>query len=117
MDLGENVISHKIEKTLVETDLGILLSSDLKWTNQTVKAPKAIIAQLRKSFKYFDAELIRLLYVSIVRPHLEYALPVRNPNLIKDIEMLENVQHRATRLVPDLKRLKALKLTTLEIRR
>ena len=31
--------------------------------------------------------------------------------------MLENVQHRATRLVPGLKRLKALKLTTLEIRR
>ena len=37
--------------------------------------------------------------------------------------MLENVQHRATRIVPFLKeesyevRLKALKLTTLEIRR
>ena len=104
MDLGENVISHKIEKTLVETDLGILLSSDLKWTNQTVKAPKAIIAQLRKSFKYFDAELIRLLYVSLVRPHLENAVPVWNPRLKKDIDMLENVQHRATRLVPCLKK-------------
>ena len=41
MDLGENLIPHKIEKTLVERDLGILLSSDLKWTNQTVKATKA----------------------------------------------------------------------------
>ena len=57
MDLGKNLIPHKIEKTLVEMDLGILLSSDLKWTNQTVKATKAaksIIAQLRNSFKYFD---------------------------------------------------------------
>ena len=35
MDLGENLIPHKIEKTLVERDLRILLSSDLKWTNQT----------------------------------------------------------------------------------
>ena len=103
-----------------------MLSSDLKWTNQTVKATKAaksIIAQLRNSFKYFDAELVRLLYVSLVRPHLEYAVPVWNPSLKKDIDMLENVQHRATRLVPGLKkesyevRLKALKLTTLEIRR
>ena len=38
------------------------------------------------------------------------------------IDMLENVQHRATRLEPDLKkdievRLKALTLTILEIRR
>ena len=58
MDLGENLIPHKIEKTLVERDLGILLSGDLKWTNQTLKATKAaksIIAQLRNCFKYFDA--------------------------------------------------------------
>ena len=71
-----------------------MLSSDLKWTNQTVKATKAaksIIAQLRNSFKYFDAELVRLLYVSLVRPHLEYAVPVWNANLKKDIDMLENV--------------------------
>ena len=58
-----------------------------------------------------------MLYVSLVRPHLEYAVPVWNPSLKKDIDMLENVQHRATRLVLGLKRLKALKLTTLEIRR
>ena len=54
----------KIEKTLVEKDLGILLSSDLKWTNQTVsatKAAKSIIAKLRNSFKYFDVELVRFL--------------------------------------------------------
>ena len=58
-----------------------------------------------------------MLYVSLVRPHLEYAVPVWNPSLKNDIDMLENVQHRATRLVPGLKRLKTLKLTTLEIRR
>ena len=29
MDMGENLIPHKIEKTLVERDLGILLSSNL----------------------------------------------------------------------------------------
>ena len=55
MDLGENLAPHKIGKTLVERDLGIIISSDIKWANQTVKATnaaKAIIAQLRNSFTY-----------------------------------------------------------------
>ena len=64
MDLRENLIPQKIEKTLVERNLRILLSSDIKWTNQTARATKAaksIIAQLRNILNYFDAELIRLL--------------------------------------------------------
>ena len=66
---------------------------------------------------------MRLLYVSLIRPHLEYAVPVWNPYLRGDIENLENVQHRATRLVPGIKRksyeyrIKTLRLTTLETRR
>ena len=43
------------------------------------QAAKAIIAQLRNSFKYFDAELVKLLYVSLVMLHLEYGVPVWNP--------------------------------------
>ena len=67
--------------------------------------------------------LVRLLYVSLVRPHLELAVPVWNPYMKKDIEKLENIQHRATRLVPKLRkkvygyRLEKLRLTTLEKRR
>ena len=107
MDLGHDKPPHIIEKTSVERDLGIMISKDLKWVDQTVKATnaaKAIIAQLRNSFTYFDAELVRLLYVSLIRPHLEYAVPVWNPYLRKDIEKIENVQHRATRLVPSIKK-------------
>jgi ribonucleases P/MRP protein subunit RPP40 len=79
------------------------------------------VAQIRNSFRYF--ELFRLLYVSLVRPHLEFAVLVWNPQLKGDIEELENIQHRTTRLVPGLKkveymeRLRKLRLTTLEIRR
>ena len=115
-----------IEKSLVERDLGPLVSSDLKWATQVEKASKAakaIMAQIRNSFRYFDAELVRLLNVSLVRPHLEFAVPVWNPYMKKDIEKLENIQHRATRLAPNLRknsyeyRMKKLRLTTLEIRR
>ena len=104
----------------------LIVSSDLKWVTQVKKATKvvkAIIAQINNSLSYFDAELVRLLYVSLVRPHLKFVVPVWNPKLKKDVEKLEGVQHKATRLVPNLRkisyedRLRELKLTTLETRR
>ena len=61
--------------------------------------------------------------MSLIRPHLEYAIPVWIPSFQRDIDVLENVQRKAPRLALGLKkksyvdRLKALKLTTLEIRR
>ena len=77
MSLGQGEQPHVIEKSLVERDLSLMVSSDLKWVNQVekaTKAAKAIVAQIRNSFSYFDAELVRLLYVSLVRPHLEFAI-------------------------------------------
>jgi ribonuclease P/MRP protein subunit RPP40 len=41
---------------------------------------------------------MKLLYTSLVRPHLEFAAPIWNPYVRKDIVKLENVQHRATRI-------------------
>ena len=58
-----------------------------------------------------------------MRPHLEFAETVWNPYFKKDIEKLEEIQQRAARLVPTLKkreyvdRLNKLRLTTLETRR
>ena len=42
-----------------------------------------------------------MLYVSLIRPHLEYAVPIWSPYLRGDIE---NVQNRATRLATRIKR-------------
>ena len=126
MELGDGKPSHTILKTLVERDLGLMISNDLKWESQVdeaTKSAKSIIAQIRNSFSYFDADLIRLLYVSLVRPHVEFAVSVWNPYFKKDIEKLESIQHKITRLIPKIKkksydeRLKIVKLTKLETRR
>ena len=77
--------------------MGVILSNDLKWTSQIDKATiaaKAILAQLRNSFTYFDAELVRLLYVSLIMPHLEYAILVWIPYMKKGIDKIENIQHQ-----------------------
>ena len=66
---------------------------------------------------YKEKELI------IVRPHLEYCIQAWRPYRKKDIDMLERVQRRATKMIPKLRnisyemRLKECGLTTPETRR
>ena len=115
-----------LSKTDLEKDLGVLISSNLKWEHQVSKASNTangILAQIRNSFSYLDTELVRLLYLALVRPHLEFAVSVWNPYLQQDIKKLESIQRRATKLSPNIKkmsydvRLKEFRLTSLEIRR
>ena len=63
------------------------------------------------------------LYLSSVRPKLEYCIQACRPYLEKDIDLLEKVQKRATRMMITEKgltyeeRLRKLGITTLETRR
>jgi len=63
------------------------------------------------------------LYKSLVRPHLDYCIQAWRPHLIKDLQVLEKVQRRATRFIDECvgmlqkDRLRMVGLTTLETRR
>ena len=76
-----------------------------------------------QKYKIYRKSFIVPLYKSIVRPYLEYCIQTWSPYLRKDIDMLEKIQKRATKLIPGLRvlryeeRLKECGLTTVETRR
>ena len=61
---------------------------------------------IRRNITYKDKSLIVLLYKAIVRPHLEYCIQAWSPYLRKDIDMLEKIERRATKLIPGLRDLR-----------
>ena len=46
------------------------------------------------------------LYNTYIRPHMEYCIQVWSPWLVKDIDCLEKIQRRATKLVQSISKLR-----------
>jgi hypothetical protein len=124
-DYDTNMPIH-LSTTDAERDLGIHITSNLKVSHQCkIAANKANfqLGLLRRSFISRDPTLWRKLYITYIRPHLEYAIAAWNPFLFQDTAVLEKVQERATRIPPALKRLdyrtrcSTLGITTLKQRR
>ena len=57
---------------------------------------------IRRNITYRENSLIVPLYKAIARPRLEYCIQAWSPYLRKDIDMLEKIQRRATKLIPGL---------------
>ncbi len=124
--LDANGEERKLEVTTTERDLGVQVSDDLKVRAQVETAASMAnraLGRLKKAFKSRSMILWRALYLTYIRPHLEFAVQAWCPYLAGDIKTLEQIQHRATKTItlikhfPNLERLRLLELTTLEKRR
>ena len=104
----------QIEKTETERDLGIQISSNLKYAEQVNKAASkanSVLGMLKRTFATRDTQIWKKLYTTYVRPQLEFAVSAWNPYLKKDIETLEKVQRRATKIGTTIKKSKLRKTT------
>ena len=71
-----------LNQTERERDLGIIITSNLKWNTQVFHAASkanTVLAMLKKTFKCWTIQTFRKLYIAFVRPHLEYAIVVWSP--------------------------------------
>ena len=95
------IMGSRITPVKYTKDLGILITSDLSWSAQIY----AVVHKANRSLGFVyrtlgpsNVEAFSTLYKTLVRPILEYAVPVWCPYLVKDILALEKVQRRASGL-------------------
>lgn len=126
----EEIFKYRMEEELKEVnsekDLGVVIDNGLSFDEhlaEKVNKANKIVGIIRRTFLTLDESMFKALYTAMVRPHLEYANQVWCPFKKKDIEIIENVQRRATKQIPTLKnmsyeqRLSKLELPTLAYRR
>ena len=115
-----------LEKSTCERDLGVLVSPDLRPRKQCVNVrnkANRVLGFISRSVSNKSAEVLLQLYLALVRPHLDYAVQFWCPYYRMDINSLESVQRRMTKMIPGLRnlpyqdRLKKLNLHSLERRR
>ena len=120
------VNGRALRNAVEQRDLGITVHSSLKvesHVDRVVKKAFGMLAFINQSIEYKSWEVMLKLYKALVRTNVEYCVQFWSPNYRKDINKLERVQRRFTRMLPGFRhlsyreRLNKLGLYSLERRR
>ena len=117
---------NPLNVTVKEKDLGVYVDPLLNFNEHittTIRKARGVSGLILRTLDSRCSDILCPLFLSMVRPVLEYANPVWCPYLRKDIDRIERVQRHFTKRISGLnklsytERLKALDLPSLEYRR
>ena len=120
--MNNNILEGKLKLK----ELGVIVDNHLTFSNhiaEKVNKANQIMGLIQRNFVFLDKCNFNLLLKSLVRPHMEYGNIVWSPFWKADINLIENVQRRATHFIPEInkldyqERLEKLDLPTLAYRR
>ena len=95
-----------LDTTTNEKDLGVHVDANLTFEHHVeivVNKANRMLGMIRRAYTFLDGPTLTKLHTSLIRPLLEYSSVAWTPVLKRDQLLLENVQRRATKLVPSLK--------------
>ena len=102
-DHKNNTLYHQSLKAVQQHSfLGILLSHDLRWNQHVAKIVKKANSSLgfvKRNLYSCSERTKRAAYITLVRPHLEYASAVWDPYQHNQVDQIEAVQNRAARFI------------------
>ena len=90
-----------------ENDLRITITNDLKHCqhcSEVVKTANRLVGFIGRTFENKPEKVILKLHNLLVQPHHEYCVQFWSPYYRKDIDKLERVQRRITKMIPRLKK-------------
>src|SRR6266516_3209982 len=101
-----SLMGELIPVTREEKDLGVFFSDSFKPSlncNKVGKSANKTVGMITRNISSRNSEGMLILYKTLVRPILDYCIPVWRPNAIKDIMILEKVQKRFTKMIDGCK--------------
>ena len=102
---GNDSTQVELSETSAKKDIGVIVGNKLNFHEHVTTATKkanSILGKIKETFSCLDSVMIEKLFVSLVRPVLEYGNCVRSPRFKKkDTVKIEQVQRRATKLISE----------------
>ena len=95
-----------VDRTTKEKGLGVKFSADMIVSEQCGIAASngnQMLGLIKTTITYKEKQLIVPLYKAIVRTHLEYRIHAWRSYRKRDTYMVDGIQRRATKIIPELR--------------